>query len=483
MAEILKNYRDVEYAQKRFPRSFTLEMLTFTVSALAALAMIWMLFSPQVSIPAVVIAGVVFTLSIVIVIRLVMDPDSVRAHQSEEVLIVASCMLGFMKDGMNPQAAQQICNLLLPSTAAIAVSITDREKVLGYTGVEAFENPVGGSIRTSATYDAINDGETYVLFTAEEIGFPDTKTQVNAAIIVPLKVGGTVEGTLKFYYRNSKKITETQKSIAEGFGLMLSSQMAAAEYEEQRKLATAMELKMLQSQINPHFLFNTINTIASLIRTDPAKARVLLRDFAVFYRSTLEDSSDRILLERELQQTQRYFSFEVARFGEDRLELKVNQTADFSSMMVPPFIVQPIAENAVKHAMPSEGKLTVTISAQIEGDDVIVVVDDDGIGMTQEACENIMHPESSTGLGIAVKNVHDRMKGFFGPDASMHVASRLGEGTRVTLRFPGCARGAAQLQGAEDALGAVDQPARVDEAKPQRLLELDLDLDDIAPAL
>ena len=74
MAEILKNYRDVEYAQKRFPRSFTLEMLTFTVSALAALAMIWMLFSPQISIPAVVIAGVVFTLSIVIVIRLVMDP-------------------------------------------------------------------------------------------------------------------------------------------------------------------------------------------------------------------------------------------------------------------------------------------------------------------------------------------------------------------------------------------------------------------------
>lgn len=497
MAEILKNYRDVEYAQKRFPRSFTLEMLTFTVSALAALAMIWMLFSPQISIPAVVIAGVVFTLSIVIVIRLVMDPDSVRAHQSEEVLVVASCMLGLMKDGMTSQAAQQICNLLLPSTAAIAVSITNREIVLGYTGAEAFENPVGGPIRTSATYDVIEEGETYVLYTADEIGFPYTKTQVNAAIIVPLKVGDTVEGTLKFYYRNGKKITETQKSIAEGFGLMLSSQMAAAEYEEQRKLATSMELKMLQSQINPHFLFNTINTIASLIRTDPAKARVLLRDFAVFYRSTLEDSSDRILLERELQQTQRYFSFEVARFGENRLELQVAKTDDFSKMMVPPFIVQPIVENAVKHAMPSEGKLTVRISAEIDGEDVIVVVEDNGVGMSQEACENIMHPESSAGLGIAVKNVHDRMKGFFGPDASMHVASRLGVGTRVTLRFPGCAQGAGKSCEADAALEDMRTAPQIGHAEgvgeadglesgsarpfvhPE---ERELDLDDVAAA-
>ncbi len=492
MAEILKAYRETDYPQRRFPRSFTLEMLTFTVSALAALAMIWMLFSPQVSIPAVVIAGVVFTLSIVVVIRLVMDPDSVRAHQSEEVLQVASSMLGLMKDGMNSKAAQGICNLLLPSTSAVAVSITDREKVLGYAGAEAIENPVGGPIRTQATYDVIAEAETHVLYTAEEIGFPDTKTVVNAAIIAPLMVGDSIEGTLKFDYRSGKKITETQKSIAEGFALMLSSQMAAAEYEEQRKLATSMELKMLQSQINPHFLFNTINTIASLIRTDPAKARVLLRDFAVFYRSTLEDSSDRILLERELQQTQRYFSFEVARFGEDRLELKVDQSDDSSSMMVPPFIVQPIAENAVKHAMPSEGKLTVSISARIDGDDVIVVVEDDGVGMSQEACENIMHPESSGGLGIAVKNVHDRMKGFFGPDARMLVESELGKGTRVTLRFPDCAQGASQSQGAEDALEDMMEveraghtftaPSPVSDHAAEDLGGRELNLDDVAAA-
>ena len=190
---------------------------------------------------------------------------------------------------------------------------------------------------------------------------------------------------MKFYYRSSRRITETQKSIARGLGKLLSTEVAASKLEEQRELATSMELKMLQSQINPHFLFNTINTIASLIRTDPPKARELLREFAVFYRSTIEHSQDQIRLALELEQTLRYFSFEVARFGEDRLEINVdleskieNTSFNVAEMMVPPFLLQPIVENAVKHAMPAEGKLTIVISAQTEGSDVLISVTDDG---------------------------------------------------------------------------------------------------------
>ena len=169
---------------------------------------------------------------------------------------------------------------------------------------------MGSDIRTQATHDTIADGSIRVLYCSEDIGFPQDATTIQAAIVVPITVGNAIEGTLKFYYRSAKKITETQKSIAQGFGRLLSTQMAATEMERQRKLATSMELKMLQSQINPHFLFNTINTIASLIRTDPTKARTLLRDFAVFYRRTLEDSSDRIMLSREIEQTMRYFARE-----------------------------------------------------------------------------------------------------------------------------------------------------------------------------
>ena len=337
-----------------------------------------------------------------------------------------------MKNGMTKEAAQTICSLLLPSTAGIAVAVTDRESILGYAGFLEAENPSGSIIRTHATHATISDGAMRILRSSEEIGFQPGST-IQGAIIVPLVVGEDIKGTLKFYYRHARDISETQKSIAEGFGRLLSTQMAASALDEQKKLAASMELKALQSQINPHFLFNTINTIASLVRTDPPRARVLLREFAVFYRRTLEDSADLILFKREMEQTRRYFTFEIARFGADRVELREDVDERVDEMLVPPFLIQPLVENAVRHAMPAEGKLVITVFGRIEGDDMIIGVADDGVGMTDEARENILHPASGQGMGIAAKNVHDRVIGYFGQGSDMRVESRLGEGTRVTL--------------------------------------------------
>lgn len=431
---------ETKEAKAALPRFFTLEMLMFTITVLSGLVLMWNLVVPDRNIVVLFCAGIVFTLSIVVVIRLLMDPDSVRARQSDAMLKLASQTLACMNDGMDRKAAQKICGLLLPSTAAIAVAITDKDQILGYAGYEEAQNPSGSLIRTHATHATIADGKLRILFTPEDIGFPNGKSNIQAAIIVPLAVGRNVEGTLKFYYRRANHISETQKSIAEGFGQLLSTQMAAAALEEQTNLATSMELKMLQSQINPHFLFNTINTIASLIRTDPETARKLLREFAVFYRRTLEDSADLILFAREMEQTKRYFTFEVARFGADRVEMKVDIDARVEDMLVPPFLIQPLVENAVRHAMPSEGKLVIEVTGQVIDDDVIVRVADNGVGMTEEARHNIMHPESSTGLGIAVKNVHDRICGYFGPGTRMEVESELGKGTCVILTLKGGAR-------------------------------------------
>ena len=424
---------DMEDNRARLPRYFTLEMLMSVMVALSGLVLIWNLVSPVVSVLALFIAGIVFTLSITVLIRLLMDPDSVRARQSSNVLQLASQTLEAMgEEGLDSKSAQRICSLLLPSTAAIAVAITDDRFILGYAGYEESHNLSGSVIRTHATHATIADGVMRILRSSEEIGFQPGST-IQGAIIVPLVVGDDILGTLKFYYRHARDISETQKSIAEGFGRLLSTQMAAAALEEQKKLAASMELKALQSQINPHFLFNTINTIASLVRTDPPRARVLLREFAVFYRRTLEDSADLILFEREMEQTRRYFTFEIARFGADRVELREDIDERVGQMLVPPFLIQPLVENAVRHAMPAEGKLIITVFGRIEGDDIVIGVADDGVGMTEEARENILHPASGQGMGIAAKNVHDRVIGYFGPGSDMKVESQLGEGTRVTL--------------------------------------------------
>ena len=361
-------------------------------------------------------------------------PDHMRAEQISSMLSLVSGTLAAMTtSGFNAESAQRVCDLLLPATDAIAVAITDTKIILGYAGQDKDLNPTGGPIRTVATHQVLKDGLMRVVRSSSDIGFPVERFIINAAIIVPLDQNNRPIGTLKFYYPGERSITETQLSIAEGFAELLSTQLDAAALEDQRKAAVSMELKMLQSQINPHFLFNTINTITSLIRTDPNKARTLLREFAVFYRSVLEDSNDLIALDREIKQVERYFMFETARFGEERLSLEVNVDPLVREMQVPSFMLQPLVENSVHHAMKSEGTLHVSIDGYIEGDSVIVRVSDDGTGMNEETMRNMLSGSSSRGLGIAVKNVKDRMLNYFGPESRMEIESELGKGTSVSF--------------------------------------------------
>lgn len=415
------------------------EILSLCLALISGCVLGWAVFGEKNPL-FIGIAGIFFTIFLLVTISLMIDPDKIRARQSLSVLGLASTLLEGMRDGFNTESAQHACQILYRSSAASAVAITDTEFILGYCGtgedeIESREAP----IRTVATKKTLDDGLTRVLNTPEEVGMPKQIRGIKAAIIVPLKIGKTIIGTLKFYYPSAQRITETQVSIAEGFAQLISTQISALEVEEQKKLATSMELKALQSQINPHFLFNTINTMASLVRTDPEKARILLREFAVFYRASLENASDLIPLAREVEQTVRYLSLEQARFGEDRLSVEVDISDEIKALMVPAFMIQPLVENSIKHAFPAEGQLIISISGDIKRADVYLYVSDNGLGMTEEALANIMNPSSQTGLGIAVKNVNDRIRGYYGEESYMEYESELGRGTRVTLYLKDCA--------------------------------------------
>ena len=439
-------------------RRLILAVFMLFVVAASGAALVWLTVDPHFPIPLHLATGVVFTLAIITFIWIILDPDANAANQSDELLKLASRTLDSAKNGLTYEAAQEICELLLPTTPAIAVAITDREVVLGYAGYNAENNTPGRPVRTTATHETLEDGKPRILRNTDDIGLPMSSARINAAIVQPLYIGRNIEGTLKFYYRTASAVNKTQESIAHGFAELLSTQMAASALEEQTKLATSMELKALQAQINPHFLFNTINTIASLIRTDPAKARVMLREFAVFYRSTLEDSSDLIPLERELKQVERYFSFEVARFGEERLRLEIDVERNVLTMLVPSFMIQPLVENAVKHAMRAEGQLTVRITGAIRANEIVIRVADDGTGMSEETIATMMNKTSTTGLGIAVKNVQDRMRGYFGPDSRMEVTSEVGKGTTVSFTLDKSVADGNSLQ--ETAIPNIPQPVK-----------------------
>ncbi len=368
------------------------------------------------------------------VARILTRPDHLRALQSHQILVIAEQSLSHLRRGLDEETAQAVCRLALAETEAAAVAITDTERVLGFAGIGEDHHQPGGPILTKATREAIEHDEHRILSSKEEIGCPVRDCMLRAAIVVPLQMRGRPVGALKFYYTTPRLLNETQVTMVEGLAHLLSTQLELSELERQTHLACAMELKALQAQINPHFLFNTINTIASTIRTDPPHARDLLREFARFYRRTLEESSDLVPLVRELEYARSYLTFERARFG-DRLQVEEHVDERLLDVLVPSFILQPVVENCVLHGMRPDRPLHIRIDGEPCDGGFCLRVTDDGVGIDEEALPRVLEPGFGKGLGIALRNVEDRLKGHFGPDSGLAIKSSKGEGTVVTMRF------------------------------------------------
>ena len=387
-------------------------------------------------------------LAVVIVLggSILLVPDNTRPQATERMLLVASNTLEHLRGGLTADNCATVCQLLLPETTAQAIAITDTEKVLAFEG--SLRTSYGpGSENTWPTREVLSSKrvETFVNLDSADQQYrsyvPGMDADARAAgIIVPLLVQGQTVGTIKLYYRSAASIDRTQFAIARGFGGLISSQLSSHELDLQSELTAKAELRALQAQINPHFLFNALNTMAALARTDPPRARELLREFAVFYRRTLEASEQTITLASELEQTRRYLKIEQARFGEGRIVETEHIEPGCEDVLVPSFIVQPIVENAVRHAMRDEGTLHIDVFATVEGDDILVAVADDGLGMEPEVASSILEdtgePSQGTGgTGIAVRNVAERLKRFFGGASGIQIVSRPDEGTVVTLRL------------------------------------------------
>lgn len=408
-------------------------LLLFAVTVLAMVAA-WALVATHVTdrLLFASLAGLTIVALGGVVGRFIRRPDHLQAMQSHLILEIANESLAYLRHGLNEESAQAVCRIALMETEAAAVAITDTETILGFAGLGENHHSVGGPILTRATRESIDHNESRILENKSDIGCPEPECLLRAAIVVPLEMQGQAVGTLKFYYTTPRLLNETQVTMAEGLAKLLSTQLALSELDRQKQLATRMELKALQAQINPHFLFNTINTIASLIRTDPGSARELLRDFASFYRRTLEANDELVPLEREVEYVRTYLRFETARFG-DRVMVEEAFDGDTLGELVPAFILQPIVENAIQHGMRPDGVLHIRVTGACTATGLELEVADDGIGIPAEKLGRILEPGVGTGLGIALTNVHDRLRGYFGPGSGLSVRSEPDRGTVVKL--------------------------------------------------
>ena len=200
--------------------------------------------------------------------------------------------------------------------------------------------------------------------------------------------------------------------------------------EEQQRLLMQARLQALTSQINPHFLFNTLNSVSSLIRTDPAQARAMVLKLSNILRRLLRKHENFSALREELSFIEDYLSIEVVRFGEKlRFEKEVeNETLD---MLVPSMLLQPLIENCVKHGLSSkvEGG-TIRLRARRANSRLHVTVEDDGVGIPEAKLANLLEQ------GIGVSNVNERLKVLFENDYRVWIDSHPGRGTRIEIEVP-----------------------------------------------
>jgi two-component system LytT family sensor kinase len=205
--------------------------------------------------------------------------------------------------------------------------------------------------------------------------------------------------------------------------------------EEQERLLLKARLDALQSQINPHFLFNTLNSVSSLVRFDPDRARELIVKLSKILRRLLGKHDEFVQLREEIEFVDDYLDIEVVRFGREKLRVYKHLDPETLDVVIPAILLQPLVENSIKHGLaPKIDGGSITLRSRIQESKLIIQVEDDGVGMS--APPAIAAEQMGSGRGIGMMNVAERLHVLFGDQGRMTVQSRDGQGTLVMLEMP-----------------------------------------------
>jgi two-component system LytT family sensor kinase len=342
-----------------------------------------------------------------------------------DALAMVTRTLPYLRDGLTEETASRSSRILLPLTAGgSTVSITDTETVLGRAPRSGGStDPVNGLGLTSRK--AIEQGRTI-------IETSDDGSEVAAPLVVE---GETVGSLLVTYPERVQPAVNQLSSVAS----LVSLHLELAALTRKAQSAADARLQALRAQINPHFLFNTLNTIAAKSRTDPDETRRLLQQLADFFRYSIQQEGHFAEFAHEYFFVRTYLSLEKARF-EERLHLHYDVDPQVLPARVPVLTIQPLVENAVKHGLaPKAGGGTVALKARVDplAGSIKIQVRDDGLGMEPEVLRQVVAGQQpSTSGGVALRNIHERLEGLYGSRYRFDVRSSPGKGTRVELDLP-----------------------------------------------
>lgn len=356
------------------------------------------------------------------------EKDQIAAKQAELALEIATKTLPYFRN-INNNSFKTICSIISDSANTAAVSITDNEMILAHVGLGSDHHKCNEPIQTTATKDVIREGVIRIINTKNEINCSHKDCPLKSVIIAPLKEGDAIIGTLKLYYSKEHSISFTTEKLASGLSQLISTQLEISKLSKLKELAAKSELKALQSQINPHFLFNSLNTIVSFMRFDTNNARELIINLSNYLRYNIDEIQTFVDISNELQHVHAYAEIEKARFG-DKLHI-IYDIDEAVHIKIPSLIIQPLVENSIKHGiLNGKGFGTVNISVKKHNsNEVIVIIEDDGIGIP-ESIINKVYSGTIEKNKIGIANVNSRLKYIYGNDLKIE---RLAIGTRISF--------------------------------------------------
>lgn len=390
--------------------------------------------------PMIIANGLGAVIFMVIIRNVFSSEEKLGATHTQLTLRVADQTLVYLREGLNEASATNVCKILYDEVQPFAVAITDENKILAHMGAGSDHHKKGEPIQTQVTKETIANANNDVIIASEQdICCNKKECPLRAVIIVPLKLQEKQIGTIKFYYQSKEEISLSIKELITGLSILLNNQLEIAEAERALALAKEAEINALQAQIRPHFLFNTLSAISSLIRIDPKKARKLLLSLSHFLRENVSSTTIKeTTIDNELAHVKAYLTIEETRFS-DRLKVDYDISASVLQEKIPPLTLQPILENAIKHGLKNKQQ-NGRLKLQIKNDNnhIYFSVTDNGEGIPEEKLakigEQVMRSDTTTGM--ALFNINRRLAIQFGQQSKLSIRSKVNEGTEVSFIIP-----------------------------------------------
>jgi len=336
--------------------------------------------------------------------RIFIEEDNEYAQKMRLALQIAEQSLPHFRRGINSVPdMQEVVRIIYESFVCTCVILTNQEKILAIWPEEQSDRfsdeLVLALITPPIRSDRIENSQLQELYLKQH-------TIISAPLFELEKPAGNLIVVIKKYWRNP----QTTVSFTEELAKLFSTQLDLANLDKQKYYRRNAELKALQSQVNPHFLYNALNTIASVSRENTDRARELILTLSSYYRQTLEREHYMEYLDEAILNVKNYLELEKARF-EDKLnvEIVVDVLID---VLVPAFVLQPLVENAIRHGSDRAGNRHVKIRADQCSEGVRISVIDQGRGIAPEIINSLSHAGEKKGIGL--KNVHQRLQSIYG---------------------------------------------------------------------